>query len=706
MVTSPTNQPNSGNKNGGTLTAPMVNSTVPALHGGGSNTFGNVARASMDPVIAFTGAALLNRAVKQPPINAFLTDKSKPVALAAREGMGDLFKKSAESSLARGVTVASAEAAKRGAILGSRFAAMAVLRAGTMSIPVVGLAINAALWAFDTDSRKAFNNLVSRVMTGHNTPALDAAPEFPRTKFLPITHDGNRDAIIDRMDQGMVRSNDAMFGFDPNHVWPSNPTIVTTSDFSPVMDRFNALCRKLDALNESATAAFNVGQGEKYVAGVWAKTKPGIEALEELKATVIPAVGAQVAQGAVAGNNAYQAFRKVNADNRIEINNSDSGIIPFRANHVNESKMSDSTQEMKSAADAMGRAAQGVASAVDGFAVPLSGVGLPSENTSGPSTRVQNNPPVQPAQPAAPPAAPAAKPDPIKDALSALRGGMPNGMGMPGGMGMPTLPGLGSGGAPQIPGLGNGMTGPKPIDKDLLDKLKDKEKEKEKPKVDEKDKPKVDPVTGAPVNNTPPAGKPVPAGNPTAPVGNPAANTTQIKGKTFTFDSPKLRDFAHNMTGTDGNTHKTVRQAAAEAGFTLPPPGEDIGRKIDNPGQWKPGMVIMGPNNQNAVYLGEQGGQAWAYSETQGLTTLDKLPKAEGAHQGFFALADTGTPAQPQVQQASVQAPAPADAPPAPAAPPAPPAGSPSAADTNTGIGQGRSTAPAGLNPGNVPTGN
>ncbi len=702
MVTSPTNQPNSGNKNGGTLTAPMINSTVPALHGGGSTPFGNAARASVDPIAAIVGAAALNRAVKQPAINTFLTDKSKPAVLAARESMGDLFKKSAQSSLARGVTVASAEAAKRGAILGSRFAAMALLRAGTMSIPALWLAINAALWVFDTESRKAFNNLVSTILGPGAAPALDAAPEPPRTQFLPLTHDGNRDPIIERMDQGMVNSNDTTFGFDPNKVWPPDPAITTTSNFAPVLDRFNALSKKLDALNESITATFNMGQGDKYVAGVWAKTKPGIEALEELKASVIPAMGAQLSQGAVAGNNAYQAFRKVNADNRIEINNSTSGLLPFAANHVNESKMSNSSQEMKSAADAMSRAAQGVASAADGFTVPLNGVGLPSENTSGPSTRTQNTTPVPPAAPVAPAAPPAAKADPVKDALSALRGGMPNGMGMPGGMAMPTLPGLGSGGAPQIPGLGNGMGGPKPIDKDLLDRLKDKEKDKDKPKADEKEKPKVDPVTGAPINNTTPPGKPVPAGNPTAPVGTPAANTTQIKGKTFTFDNPRLRDFAHNMTGTDGSAHKTVRQAAAEAGFKLPPPGEDIGRKIDNPAQFKPGMAIMGPGNQNAVYLGEQGGQAWAYSETQGLTTLDKLPKADGPHQGFFALNDGGTPASPQTQQASVQAPAPAPA----DQPPTPPTGSPSAADTNTGIDQSRSTAPAGLNPANLPSGN
>ncbi|WP_133051873.1 hypothetical protein, partial [Mycobacteroides abscessus] len=517
-------QAHSAAKSAATGAAKTVPPVPPPIDG--KSLFVNGARASVDPVAAFIGAAALNRVVKQPALNKMLTNASQ---LAARESMNELFKKSAQSSLARGVTAASAEAAKRGAILGSRFAAMAALRAGTMSIPALGLAINAGLWLFDTGERKAFNNFVSTALGGHAAPALNAPPSPPRTQFLPITEDGNRDAVIERMDQGMVNSNDTTFGFKPGKVWPANPEIVTTSNFATVLDRFNALSKKLDALNDSITATFNMGQGDKYVAGVWAKTKPGIEALEELKSTILPAVSAQISQGAAAGNNAYQAFRKVNADNRIEINNSTSGLIPFRANYVNESKMSDSTQEMKSAADAMGRAAQGVASAADGFTVPLNGVGLPSKNTTGPAAR---RPEPAPAPvPPAPPPTPVIKPDPLKDALGALRGiGMPGGMGMPQMPSLPTPPGLGSGGAPQIPGLGNGMGGPKPIDKDLLDKLKDKEKDKDKPKADEKEKPKVDPVTGAPINNTTTPGKPVPAGNPTAPVGTPAANTTQIKG--------------------------------------------------------------------------------------------------------------------------------------------------------------------------------
>ncbi|SIH21394.1 Uncharacterised protein [Mycobacteroides abscessus subsp. abscessus] len=130
------------------------------------------------------------------------------------------------------------------------------------------------------------------------------------------------------------------------------------------------------------------------------------------------------------------------------------------------------------------------------------------------------------------------------------------------------------------------------------------------------------------------------------------AGTTQVKGKTFTFDNPKLRDLVHNMTGTDGGTHKSVRQAAAEAGFKLPPPGQDIGRKIDDPAQVKPGMVIVGAHGPNAIFLGEgeSGGQLWTYSEIFGPIPLSQifgpislsqlLPKFYGTQQGFYALSD------------------------------------------------------------------
>jgi hypothetical protein len=74
------------------------------------------------------------------------------------------------------------------------------------------LALAAGIWCLDSSERKFYNNLISCVpWTGGtgpgSAPALDAPPEPPRTNFLPLTHDGNRDGTIERMDKGMTQTN-------------------------------------------------------------------------------------------------------------------------------------------------------------------------------------------------------------------------------------------------------------------------------------------------------------------------------------------------------------------------------------------------------------------------------------------------------------------------------------------------------------------
>lgn len=97
------------------------------------------------------------------------------------------------------------------------------------------------------------------------------------------------------------------------------------------------------------------------------------------------------------------------------------------------------------------------------------------------------------------------------------------------------------------------------------------------------------------------------------------------------------------MSGTDG-THKSLRQAASEAGFRLPPPGQDIGTPVPST-DLKPGTAVMGPNNQNALYLGEQGGKDWVVTEQGELKPLDEFPAGNGLHEGLFRLADDGAAA-------------------------------------------------------------
>ncbi|PBA08470.1 hypothetical protein CKJ70_26200 [Mycobacterium avium] len=205
--------------------------------------------------------------------------------------------------------------------------------------------------------------------------------------------------------------------------------------------------------------------------------------------------------------------------------------------------------------------------------------------------------------------------------------------------------------------------------------------------------PPAPPVAAGPtaVKATPAGhGEPGPQG---APPVNPASNATEIGGRKWTFDSPKLAQLAHGLTGTDGAAHKSIYQAASEAGFTMPPPGQDIGQNVPV-NQLKPGDVVMGANNHNGVFLGVVDNQAMAITEAGKVVPLSDIAQFDGPHQGFFRLADDGAPpaAVPPGQPV-------ADTPvPAPPAPPATPP--PTTAATDPGVIPRQN---AGLNPRTVP---
>ncbi|MDD4866497.1 MAG: hypothetical protein PHQ28_05035, partial [Mycobacterium sp.] len=519
-------------------------------------------------------------------------------------------------------------AAKRGALIGARVAGLSLLRLGALSVPGLGAAITLAAWMIDPDERKALNNFIaSTIGGGSEAPAIDAAPSPPRTYFLPLTHDGNRDPVIEDKDHGMVRANDATFGYNPDDVWPtSNPAVVTTSDFSGTVQRFNALSAKLTALCESLPAVYQSAPDEQYVAAAWANTKPGLDALADFQSSQLPAIGQKLMAGAKSANDAYQGFRGINQQNRRAINNSTSGLIPFTANHVDAGAMSDATSEMKKAVDDMEHTAASLASAADTLSIKPNRA---AASTAGEVKPAQTDPQPAPASPEAPlaptagstgmpPASPSAPPtaeEPNKDLASLLRG---LGGGSPMGGGFPSIPGLGGGGMPQIPGLGSGMPqvpglgagGPKPLDDDEKDALRKALHDKDKGPDDAKKAP-GDPVSAdqPSVAATPGHAEQVKSQEPAkVPAAQPASNTTtDIAGRKWTFDNPKLAALAHNLTGTGGAGNKSVTQAASEAVFKLPPPGQDIGQNIPVD-EIKPGDLIMGANNHNGVFLGTQDG--------------------------------------------------------------------------------------------------
>lgn len=698
----------------GSVSSPMdeKTSTIKTPQGQGSGLLGPDGK-PMNPAAPDGGDAA------KAASRAAADDAAEASAKASKRALGKVM---AEDGAKAAVRQGVVQATTRGAALSGRLAAGALLRLGAMSVPGLGLAITAAFWVFDTDGRKAFNGLMEH-LTGTVTPDVNAAPEPPRTKFLPLTQDGNRDPTIEEIDAAMSKANDATFGFAEDMVWPlDDRAMLTTSDFSPVTEKLTKFTADLGETLQQITAIYQGVPDEQFVTRAWNGTRPGMEKLSEFQSTMLPNMFGVFKRAVESGNNAYQGLRKVNLSNRQTIANSNSGIFSFFGNNIHREDMSGGVDEMRTAVDDMQKLVPGLVSALDGLAIAPNGIANGSGfggTTSGETT--PGDQPTTPGAPAAPavtplppaPVTPAdnkpAQPDnPAKDLASMLKNAVPNT-----GMGMPMMPQM-----PQVPNLGSmmpqSMPSAKPAGldaKELPDDLKAKLADRLK------DPDKKDPLT-EPGKGKAPEGvlspQPVPAGQHPGqqrPVVEPASdkpgeqkpavasNTVEVNGRKWTFDNPKLAAMVDGLKSGEG--HHSLRQVASDAGFRLPPVGQDIGTEVPT-NELKPGNVIMGANNQNGVFLGVgDDGQAWAIDENGEVKPLHEIAKWDGGpHQGFFKLADDGSPT-PQVQEAGHQ-PAPG-APPTPANPAPPPPPTPSTPDTNPGILPGQVTGNRGLNPGAVP---
>lgn len=687
--------------------------TVPDVPGQTTATWRQCVDAGINPVAGFGAAIGLRAYLGKENVRTALTARqqellaeptklikaAQPAATAsedaAKTSARSLGKALAEKAAAR--SALAAEGGRLAARQGAKLAVGAALRVGALGlvgVPVLGAAITVALWALDPEQRRFVNGLISEIMGPGVAPAVDAKPwntrngqTEDRTDFLPLTSDGNRDPSIIKMDKGMIRANNSAFRYHPDDVWPTSaPRIATTSDFSSVTADATALARHIADLKAAVTNAYQQHGSEPSVARLWAKIKPQLEKLEELGSTIVPTVSRGLMDGAVNANTFYQKFREVNLRNRMEINNTTSGLIPFRPNHINEANMSDLTGELKAALADMDRTSKSLAGAADNFVITAP---TPPPTTTTSTTPVQHDAPpvVTPTPLNAPGLEQAREAQQAKDALtdaitSAARGGIPQ-------IPMPQMPGM-----PQMPtGMPQGLTNPasalkppettKPagLSEDALKKALEDKKNRSALFDPEKKKDPNEKVDGAPKPADPKTGPfAQPVGVVSGPKGptDPASNFTEVKGKRYKFDTPKLANFVHNLAATDSAGHKTIQQAASEAGFHLPKPGDDIGKPI-SPAELKPGDVVMGPNNQNAVFLEDDHGKGMVLTEQNEVKTLkDFLPNGlTGDHVGMFHLQDDGTPApaqQPpagQTTAVSASAPTAADIPaaPVPAAP-------------------------------------
>ena len=256
------------------------------------------------------------------------------------------------------VNAGSKRLAAVGLRMGLRMAAFAIPGPGW----AVGAAMLAATWLFDSSTRKIIKNWVGSLF-GTTTPAIDAPPNPPDTRFLPLTHDGNRDNVIRACDAQMVAINNSLFDLNPDDVWPpDHPKVETTPSFAATTNEATELMKAAADLADRIQQTMKTAQSEPLVARAAQALNPSLTSLSDLGPQVVVPIGNSVAELATKLNEAYQALRDANLKSRQEINNSSSGIWPWDYS-VDASKMGnpaskaeDYNHAAKTAYETLGRA--------------------------------------------------------------------------------------------------------------------------------------------------------------------------------------------------------------------------------------------------------------------------------------------------------------------------------------------------------------
>jgi hypothetical protein len=354
-----------------------------------STTLSNIKNATAGPrsVISKTAGALVNKGAARVPGGRSVVKASTWAGRAVATRMGP----AAAGMLTR---------------VGLRMAVFAIPGPGW----VLGAVMLAGTWLFDDSMRRVFNNLTGKLFGVNNSPALDAPPEPPRTFFLPLTHDGDRDSVIDTKDKEMVVLNDAAFAFDPDKVWhPTAPVIETTPTFEQSTLAFQELAKRAIAEREALESTLRKYRGEQAVDRVAESLKSTVASLDTFGATIMPAVTQLVSDHAVATNNLYLELRDANNASRQEIANSGAGLLPWTSD-VDASKMGQLENSYTTYVTDQDKRNSAVEKAFADWTPPqsgsstgrLSGIDIPGANGGGAYTPRPGAQPVLPKSPSDP----------------------------------------------------------------------------------------------------------------------------------------------------------------------------------------------------------------------------------------------------------------------------------------------------------------
>lgn len=219
-----------------------------------------------------------------------------------------------------GVKVVTKEAG-RGIAKG---AALRVLpRLGLAAAFPVGTAVSVALIALDPGLVNFIRKgIIEGLFSNSRTPDMDTPPEPPRTYFLPLCHDGNRDPAIEETDTQLVSVNNSTFTFDPDKVWPVTPEIETTGTFDSYLELFNKMNDLVLEAVQGSYGPLQEFQDEQQVNRLLEARAPFIEAMTALPVDLLQEVANESLYPISGFSNAYAKFREIINMSRLTIHES------------------------------------------------------------------------------------------------------------------------------------------------------------------------------------------------------------------------------------------------------------------------------------------------------------------------------------------------------------------------------------------------
>lgn len=232
--------------------------------------------------------------------------------------------KSGEKTVARyatkqGVRVATKEA-ERGIAKG--LAVRVLPRIGLASVVPVGTVVSVALIALDPGIVNLVRKGIGEWISDARTPDMDTPPEPPRTYFLPLCYDGNRDPAIEKTDKELVGVNNSTFGFDPNDVWPENPNIETTGTFDSYQEVFNQMTNLVVEAVQASYGPLQEYQEEQQINRLLEARAPFIEAMTAMPQDLLQEISNESLYPIAGFSNAYAKFREIINKSRLTIHES------------------------------------------------------------------------------------------------------------------------------------------------------------------------------------------------------------------------------------------------------------------------------------------------------------------------------------------------------------------------------------------------